>query len=143
MTQFNPRSVRGNQCVLQIVREMGPHGSNVGTISDTLFERDLLEGLDRGTVYRRTLRSLKALMEEGLVQKTGLNYAAREAEIERGLSRKLAEAVANVAATSPEAVDAGLLQAALLGVAEDLGRSVRKARAPMIGKDLARKVLGE
>lgn len=129
--------------MLQVVRDMGPQGSNAGAIADALFDSGLLGDLDRTTVYRRTLRSLRALMEEDLILKVGLNYIAQEAAIERGLARKLAEAVAHVASTSPEAIDAGLLQAALLGVAQTLERKNRKAKAPVIGKELARQVLGD
>lgn len=143
LTQFNPRSVRGNQSVLQVVRELGPLGSNAGTIVEEILRRDVFQGLDRGAVYQRTLRGLKVLTEEGLIDKVGLNYVAREASIEDGLARKLTAAIANVAATSHEAVDSGLIRTALLGVAEQLSASSTSAQAPIVGKDLAAKILGE
>jgi len=143
MTQFNPRSVAGSQLVLAVVRDMGPMGSNAGAIVDALLARGDQDTTDRQVVYRRTFRSLKALQEQGLVQKVGLNYCAVEGEIHKGLFRQLAGAVAEVAATSAAAADIGLIRAALQGVMDELDSEARRTAAPILGKDLASRILDE
>jgi hypothetical protein len=129
--------------VLAVVRKMGPMGSNAGSIVDALIERGDHEAADHDVVYRRTFRSLKALQEQGLVKKVGLNYYAMESEIQKGLLRQLACAVAEVASTSAAAADIGLIRAALQGVMDELDSEAQRSQAPLIGKDVASRILDE
>lgn len=129
--------------MLSVVREMGPEGSNVGSIADILFERDALEIDDRPTVYRRTMRALRALQELGLIRKVGLNYIAEESKIQDGLLKQLMAAFADVASTSFAAADVGILRAALQGVMDEVDNEAKVARIPMVGTDLASRILDE